>query len=66
MMSPQLPRPVLSLCGPSVVRLLSEGRGISQPFDLTSLRIEVSKAMGITVEGLASPYTFHDFHSPNL
>jgi len=49
MLSPQLPRPVLSLCGPSVVRLLSEGRGGSQPFDVNALRIEVIKAMGITV-----------------
>ncbi|KAH8988871.1 hypothetical protein EDB92DRAFT_2089586 [Lactarius akahatsu] len=54
-LSPQLPRPVLSLCGLSVVRLLSEGRGVSHPFDLTALRIEVTKAMGITVAGLASP-----------
>lgn len=48
-LSPQLPRPVLSLCGSSVVRLLSEGRGVSQPFDVTALRVEVTKAMGITV-----------------
>jgi hypothetical protein len=58
-LSPQLPRPVLSLCGPSVVRLLSEGRGVSQPFDVTALRIEVTKTMGITVAGLASPSTLH-------
>ncbi|KAH9082083.1 hypothetical protein EDB83DRAFT_2310327 [Lactarius deliciosus] len=30
-------------------------RGVSHPFDLTALRIEVTKAMGITVAGLASP-----------
>lgn len=57
MLSPELPRPVLALCGPSVVRLLSEGQGISQPFDVTALRIEISKAMAITVSGLASPPT---------
>lgn len=49
MLSPELPRPVLALCGPSVVRLLSEGQGVSQPFDVTALRTEVSKAMAITV-----------------
>src|SRR5258708_35055287 len=59
MLSSQLPRPVLSLCGPSVVRLLSEGRGVSQPFDVTALRTEVTKAMGITVAGLASPSFTH-------
>ena len=62
MLSPELPRPVLALCGPSVVRLLSEGQGISQPFDVTTLRIEISKTMAITVPGLASPSTLHDFH----
>ncbi len=62
MLSPQLPRPVLSLCGPSVMRLLSEGRGVSQPFDVTPLRIEVTKAMGITIAGLPSPSTLHDLH----
>ena len=55
MLSPHLPRPVLSLSGPSVVRLLSEGRAISQPFDVTALRIDVAKVMGISVAGLASP-----------
>ncbi|KAF8271400.1 hypothetical protein EI94DRAFT_1720523 [Lactarius quietus] len=59
MLSPQLPRPVLSLCGPSVVRLLSEGQGISQPFDVAALRIEVSKAMGITV---AEPMLNNSLH----
>jgi mediator of RNA polymerase II transcription subunit 5 len=62
MLSPELPRPVLALCGPSVVRLLSEGQGVSQPFDVTALRTEVSKAMAITVPGLASPSTLHNSH----
>ncbi|KAH9064223.1 mediator complex subunit Med5-domain-containing protein, partial [Lactarius vividus] len=56
-LSPQLPRPVLSLCGLSVVRLLSEGRGVSHPYDVTALRIEVTKAMGITV-------AVYDLHLP--
>ncbi|KAI0307798.1 hypothetical protein B0F90DRAFT_1813191 [Multifurca ochricompacta] len=49
LLSPKLPRPVLSLCGPSVVRLLSEVQGVSQPFDVAALRLEVIKVMGVTV-----------------
>jgi mediator of RNA polymerase II transcription subunit 5 len=51
MLSPKLPRPVLALCGPSVVRLLWEGRGVSQPFDVAALRLDVAKAMGVTLAG---------------
>ncbi|KAH9968968.1 hypothetical protein BC827DRAFT_300252 [Russula dissimulans] len=51
MLSPKVPRPVLTLCGPSVVRLLSEWRGSpgTQPFDVAALRQDVVKATGITV-----------------
>ncbi|KAI0287026.1 hypothetical protein BGY98DRAFT_930047 [Russula aff. rugulosa BPL654] len=49
MLSPNLPRPVLTLCGPSVVRLLSEWRGGTQPFDVPALRQEVIKATGMPV-----------------
>jgi mediator of RNA polymerase II transcription subunit 5 len=51
MLSPNLPRPVLALCGHSVVRLLSEWRGGTQPFDIAALRLEVIKATGIPVSG---------------
>lgn len=51
MLSPNVPRPVLTLCGPSVVRLLSEWRGGTQPFDVAALRLEVIKATGITASG---------------
>lgn len=49
MLSPDLPRPVLTLCGSSVVRLLSEWRGGTQSFDIPALRQEVIKATGIPV-----------------
>lgn len=42
---------MLTLCGPSVVRLLSEWRGGTQPFDVAALRLEVIKATGINVSG---------------
>jgi mediator of RNA polymerase II transcription subunit 5 len=54
MLSPDLPRPVLTLCGPSVVRLLSEWRGGTQSFDVPALRQEVIKATGISVSGSVS------------
>jgi hypothetical protein len=54
MLSQKIPRPVLTLCGPSVVRLLSEWRGGAQPFDVAALRQEVIKATGITASGLLS------------
>jgi mediator of RNA polymerase II transcription subunit 5 len=54
MLSPKLPRPVLTLCGPSVVRLLWEGARVSQPFDVAALRLEVAKAMGVTLAGSVS------------
>jgi hypothetical protein len=54
MLSQNIPRPVLTLCGPSVVRLLLEWRGGTQPFDIAALRQEVIKATGITASGLLS------------
>lgn len=57
MLSEKLPRPVLSLCGPSVVRLLSEWRGGAQPFDIAALRAEVVKATGIMASGTVSLIT---------
>jgi len=43
--------------------LLSEGQGISQPFDINVLRIEVTKVMGITITGSAvSIQTVLGFH----
>ena len=54
MLSSNLPRPVLTLCGPSVVRLLSEWRGGTQSFDVPALRQEVIKATGIPISGSVS------------
>ena len=51
MLSPNLPRPVLTLCGPSVVKLLSEWRGGTKSFDVPALRQEVIKVTGIPVPG---------------
>ena len=64
MLSPNVPRPVLTLCGPSVVRLLSEWRGGTQPFDVTALRLEVIKATGITASG--SVYSSMRSETPHL
>lgn len=64
MLSPTLPRPVLTLCGPSVVRLLSEWRGGTQSFDVTALRQEVIKATGITVSGSVSLLLSRPPHLP--
>jgi mediator of RNA polymerase II transcription subunit 5 len=44
----------LALCGPSVVRLFWEGRGVSLPFDIAALRLDVAKAMGVTLTGSVS------------
>jgi len=59
MSSSEVPRPVLTLCGPSVVRLLSEWRGGHgpQPVDVAALRQDVIKATGITVSGSVPFFT---------
>jgi mediator of RNA polymerase II transcription subunit 5 len=57
MLSPNLPRPVLTLCGPSVVRLLSEWRGGTQSFDVPALRQEVIKATGMPISGSVFSFT---------
>jgi mediator of RNA polymerase II transcription subunit 5 len=65
MLSPKLPRPVLALCGPSVVRLLWEGRGVSLPFDVAALRLDIAKAMGVTLAGSVSSSYFNVPCSPD-
>ncbi|KAI0274635.1 hypothetical protein BC834DRAFT_2384 [Gloeopeniophorella convolvens] len=54
LLSPSLPRPVLSLCGPSVLRLLFEGQGITTTLDIAAFQSEVVKAIGASIPDLGS------------